>query len=193
MKRNVRIALTSLIAIGLSASCMGGMFTGNTGGCIRADADEICTSVRQSESISASSQVVINKDDIKDVVSTVNYLPGLVRKNDDQYISSVEKRCNSQYEFRIDNFYKNDSEIIKSLKSTWGIEDEDYFVVVGRDKNQNPEKMVQGDLITYFVGVKSGNIIIIPEQGGMEAYSIKDNQIIKVYNDLSQSSSYKWR
>lgn len=195
MKRKVRIVLTSLIAIGLSTSCIAGISTENIYGCIRAEADAICTQcTSQSDSNSISSQlIVLNTDNLKEIVSTVNYIPGLVRKNDDQYISNIEKRREGQYKFVIDAFYNRNSSTINFLKSTWGIEDDDYFVVVGRNQNQNPEEIVQGDLLTYFVGVNTGNIIIIPEQGGKEAYSIKDNQIIKVYSDLSQSSSYKWR
>lgn len=180
MKRNIRMLLISLIIANLWTSCIGGTFISNNVGYKKVEA---CEGIKD-----YSREYKINE-----IKSLLNSIPQLVRKNDEQYILDREKNYNCEYEFKIDDFYKHDSDIIKSLKSTWNIEDDDYLAVVGMDKKQNLETMVQADLITYFIGLNTGNIIIIPPQGGMEVYVIKDNDIIKTYNDITQSSSYKWR
>lgn len=186
MKRSIKVLLTSVLIANLLTGCISETLICNNFGYKKVEAcEEIDHSNYENKLIDVS-----NSQQIKEILTSI---PQLVKNNDKNYISNREKDCDCEYVFRIDAFYKHDSDIIKSLKSVWNIEDDDYIVVVGIDKNQDLGTLVEGDKLTYFVGVNTGNVIMIPFQGGMEAYSIKDNIILKTYNDVTQISSYKWR
>ena len=128
----------------------------------------------------------------KDAMNLDN-LPQLIYKNDENYILQKEIENNCKYEFEVRDFYKHDSDVINIMKSVWNIEDENYVSVCGINKSLNPEYIVEADKITYFIGLDSGDIILSPFQGGMEAYLIEDNNVIKNYKDVTQNESYKWR
>lgn len=134
------------------------------------------------------------KTDIKSLSDSERqtYLINLVKNNDKNYIKQRENNVKGTFKFSVDDFYTSESNLINSLNSSWGIEKDDYYDVCGSLTNAPKEDQVEGDFIRYLVGVNNGKIIMVPFQGGMEAYQIKDNTVVKRYKYLN-SDSYKWR
>lgn len=112
--------------------------------------------------------------------------------NDSEYIRVRSLTENCKYIFCEKELVTTDSDYSKSLVEFWGIPKENYYLMRAKKDNVEEDLQVEGDYLVYLVGVSSGNIILIPAQGNMDAYQIKNNKVAKTY-PFVDGESYKWR
>lgn len=110
----------------------------------------------------------------------------LILKEDGKYISKITNK-----NIKLSDYYKEYSAEDFPAKDSWNIPAEtcyEFSIVTYRDDGE-----VDYSINEYLVGKNSGNVYIMPNQGGESAYQIKNNQKIKTFKYTGQGGSQEWR
>jgi hypothetical protein len=94
----------------------------------------------------------------------------LILKEDSNYISKM----NSQYGAKLTKSYLEGNMNKFMANDKWQLPEEDVYVF-------SLTSSYDAEYCGYMVGKTSKNVYCIPHQGGLSAYRIKNNQIIKTY------------
>lgn len=117
----------------------------------------------------------------------------LIKSEDRQYILNLETKNNCKYEFNILKYHLQESDFVQEL--AWDIPNDNYYAILGKPINDyflENEDRIAGFELNYLVGVNNESVIIVPHQGGMDAYKIKNNKVDQVY-PYKNSNSHNWR
>lgn len=119
-----------------------------------------------------------------------------IQTQDNEYISKKEEENKCTYKFEILNLFSKDSKFINGLTLSWDIPYADYYQVIGNPVNEyflEDDNRTPGYELNYLVSINNDIVIMMPCQGGCEAYKIKNNKKTAIYPYLREGGSHEWR
>lgn len=116
----------------------------------------------------------------------------IILKEDGNYISKVTKKDEYNQYGKLENDYKEYSAENMPTRNGWNIPKEPFYEFCVKLYNNKGEFMLER--CRYLVGKESKKIYCMPNQGGMPAYEIENNQKVKIFKyNGKEISSVEWR
>lgn len=136
-------------------------------------------------SVNNDTSVSVSKS--KYVVTSFEQARNIILKEDGQYIQKLNNESSNPKSYvQLDNYKQ---ETTNDEANCWGITNEECFTICVNDYYDG--EIEQGS-VTYLVGMRTGNVYILPHQGVCSAYQIKNNQVAKTFK-CPEQTSHEWR
>lgn len=119
-----------------------------------------------------------------------DYVIGVIKANDGEHIKAQENKWSCTINFTVAGILKESNEQSIVLKNSWGKDLESYYLVNGYRSEDTSEEAIP--YMIYLVGITSGEVLAMPNQGGLDVYEVKNNEVVRTYPYL-EGESYKWR
>lgn len=114
----------------------------------------------------------------------------LIINEDGNYISKVSKKDKYNQYSKLETDYKEYNAENMPTRNGWDIPKEPCYEFCVNYYNSK-DKVLNGTCV-YLVGEQSKNVYCIPNQGGMLAYQIENNQKVKAFKCMNTGNSYEW-